>query len=591
MFDLIVLGPDRRQRIRLPLTSEKTLTVGRADDVDVPVAWEPMLSRRHLELTITDEQVSGRKIVESANPVFVSGIASSEFTLHGGEAFVVGATEFRLAASQADDSSQLDRLLEEIRFDAGQLQQIPFSDADKRIEVLTHLPSVIWGTRTDEDFFLRVAQLLLAGIPRAEAVAIVEPVDDKIEILHWDRRTETEGGVHPSSRLVREAIVSSNRSVLHVWEPNLDNADPQYTATGDFNWAFCTPVLVTGQPRRGLYVAGQLDAASFASGADEHSALLSADVRFTELVSEIVASLRRLSRLERHQAGLRQFFAPPILEALGQDLDTDILEPRECDVTVLFCDLRGFSQRAENAAHDLTGLLSRVSEALGVMTEQILHFGGVTGDFQGDAALGFWGWPFASESAPLNACRAALAIRKAFETASATPGHALADFEMGIGIAHGRAVAGKIGTAEQVKVTVFGPVVNLASRLETMTTQLRVPIVLDEATADLVREKLDHLEARTRRLGKVIPVGMETAVFVNELLPPEHEYPLLKDEHIDQYEDGVRCFIAGDWEGAWQSLHNMPAGDRAQDFLAMPIVQHNRQAPADWDGIIRLTSK
>ena len=591
MFDLIVLGPDHRQRIRLPLTSEKTLTVGRADDADVPVAWEPMLSRRHLELTITDEQVSGRKLADAANPVFVSGIASKDFTLHDGEAFVVGATEFRLAASQADDSSQLDRLLEEIRFDAGQLRQIPFSDADKRIEVLTHLPSVIWGTRTDEDFFLRVAQLLLAGIPRAEAVAIVEPVGDKVEILHWDRRNETEGGVHPSSRLVREAIVSSNRSVLHVWEPEIDNADPQYTVTGDFNWAFCTPVLVTGQPRRGLYVAGQLDAASFASGTDDHSALLSADVRFTELVSEIVSSLRRLSRLERHQAGLRQFFAPPILDALGQDLDTDILEPRECDVTVLFCDLRGFSQRAENAAHDLTGLLARVSEALGLMTEQILHFGGVTGDFQGDAALGFWGWPFASESAPLNACRAALAIRKAFETASSTPGHTLADFEMGIGIAHGRAVAGKIGTSEQVKVTVFGPVVNLASRLETMTTQLRVPIVLDEATADLVREKLDHHEARTRRLGKVIPVGMETPVFVSELLPPEHEYPLLKDEHIAQYEAGVESFINGDWESAWQSLHKMPAGDRAQDFLAMPIVQHNRRAPADWDGIIRLTSK
>jgi adenylate cyclase len=591
MFDLIVSGPDRRQRIRLPLAGEKTLTVGRMSDSDVPCVWEPMLSRRHIELTIADGQVAGRKLAEAANPVFVSGIACRDFTLNDGDAFVVGATEFRLAASHADDSSQLDRLLEEIRFDAGQLQHIPFSDADKRIEVLTHIPSVIWGTRTDEDFFLRVVQLLLAGIPRAEAVAVVEPVGDKIEVLHWDRRNETKGGVRPSSRLVREAIVSSSRSVLHVWEPEHENTDPQYTATGGFNWAFCTPVLVTGQPRRGLYVAGQLDGASIAGGVDAHSALLSADVRFTELVSEIVSSLRRLSRLERHQAGLRQFFAPPILQALGQDLDTDILEPRECDVTVLFCDLRGFSQRAENAAHDLTGLLARVSEALGVMTEQILQFGGVTGDFQGDAALGFWGWPFASESAPLNACRAALAIRKAFETASSTPGHTLADFEMGIGIAHGRAVAGKIGTTEQVKVTVFGPVVNLASRLETMTTQLRVPIVIDEATAALVREKLDHSEGRTRRLGKVIPVGMETAVLVSELLPPEHEYPLLKDEHIAQYEDGVNSFINGDWESAWQSLHNMPAGDRAQDFLAMPIVQHNRRAPADWDGIIRLTSK
>ena len=177
MFDLIVSGPDRRQRIRLPLAGEKTLTVGRMSDSDVPCVWEPMLSRRHIELTIADGQVAGRKLAEAANPVFVSGIACRDFTLNDGDAFVVGATEFRLAASHADDSSQLDRLLEEIRFDAGQLQHIPFSDADKRIEVLTHIPSVIWGTRTDEDFFLRVVQLLLAGIPRAEAVAVGDRVE------------------------------------------------------------------------------------------------------------------------------------------------------------------------------------------------------------------------------------------------------------------------------------------------------------------------------------------------------------------------------------------------------------------------------
>ena len=156
-------------------------------------------------------------------------------------------------------------------------------------------------------------------------------------------------------------------------------------------------------------------------------------------------------------------------------------------MTVLFCDLRGFSQKAEAAAGDLKGLLDRVSRALGVMTSQILKHSGVTGDFQGDAAMGFWGWPFASPESPLNACRAALGIRAAFEETFGRPDHPLGSFQVGIGVAHGRAVAGKIGTSEQVKVTVFGPVVNLASRLEGMTKQLRVPIVLDETTASIVR--------------------------------------------------------------------------------------------------------
>ena len=63
-------------------------------------------------------------------------------------------------------------------------------------------------------------------------------------------------------------------------------------------------------------------------------------------------------------------------------------------------------------------------------------------------------------------CRSALGIRAAFGQTFGRKDHPLGNFQVGIGVAHGRAVAGKIGTAEQVKVTVFGPVVNLASRLE-----------------------------------------------------------------------------------------------------------------------------
>ncbi|MFZ9091462.1 MAG: adenylate/guanylate cyclase domain-containing protein, partial [Planctomycetaceae bacterium] len=117
---------------------------------------------------------------------------------------------------------------------------------------------------------------------------------------------------------------------------------------------------------------------------------LHADIRFSELIADIISALEGQRRLERQQSGLRQFFSPPVLETLGKDFDTSLLSPRECDVTVLFCDLRGFSHRAEIEADNLTGLLERVSMALEVMTDQILRFGGVTGDFQGDAALGFW---------------------------------------------------------------------------------------------------------------------------------------------------------------------------------------------------------
>ena len=66
-------------------------------------------------------------------------------------------------------------------------------------------------------------------------------------------------------------------------------------------------------------------------------------------------------------------------------------------------------------------------------------------------------------------------------------------------------MAGGIGTAEQAKVTVFGPVVNLASRLQDMTKLLRVPILIDEPTAAAVREHLPRDVARVRRMAKVRP--------------------------------------------------------------------------------------
>jgi adenylate cyclase len=381
--------------------------------------------------------------------------------------------------------------------------------------------------------------------------------------------------------------------VLHVWEGSALARGSDYTVSAEFDWAFCTPIGPGSRTPWGLYVAGKLEHASAGGGTPPE---LQADVKFSELVAEIVDSAQRLRDLEGSVSVLRQFLSPPILSTLersaeGRDIDGEVLAPRECEVTVLFCDLRGFSQRAEESRQDLPGLLERVSAALEVMTTSILDFGGVTGDFLGDASLGFWGWPFASDEAPLNACRAALAIRRAFVAAASQSDHPLANFEAGIGIAHGQAMAGKIGTGDRITVTVFGPVVNLAARLESMTKRVHAPILLDEAMATIVRSRLSDSEARVRKLARVQPYGIETPLLISELLPPLAESPELTDSLIAQYETGVDHFIEGRWEDAYHCLHAMPSTDQAQDFLTLRIAQHDRKAPRDWDGIIRLPGK
>jgi adenylate cyclase len=588
LFVLIAHGLEPRQRWREVLTQGRTYVLGRDAESDLRVSWDPHVSKCHARLTAKDDRLTVEKLPSARNAIYLNGKVADQFSLKDGERFVIGATTFSFERTAEIAASPSAGPVEEMTFDRQELKKVRFRDADRRFDVLTRLHEVIWGARTESELHERLTSLILAGVGNAEAVAIVE-IDNGAQpkTLHWERRREAEGSFHPSSRLIDDSLRRRRRSVLHVWEA-AKLTDSKYTVSADFDWAYCTPVT-EGSGAWGIYVTGALEAPLVAGQQSRTDGIyLEADVKFTELVAEIVNSVLRLNRYERQKSGLRQFFAPPILAALGDDLDTALLEPRECDVTVLFCDLRGFSQKAEASAGDLRGLLDRVSRALGVMTSQILKHGGVTGDFQGDAAMGFWGWPFASPDAPVAACRAALGIRAAFGETFGRPDHPLGSFQVGIGVAHGRAVAGKIGTAEQVKVTVFGPVVNLASRLEGMTKQLRVPIVLDEATAAIVNSRMDRHEGRTRRLARVLPYGTETPVLVSELLPAERDEPEMTNELLALYDQAVEHFIAGRWDEAYRLLHRMPAGDRAQDFLGVLIAQHNRIPPSDWDGTVRL---
>jgi adenylate cyclase len=245
----------------------------------------------------------------------------------------------------------------------------------------------------------------------------------------------------------------------------------------------------------------------------------------------------------------------------------------------------------------LFGLLNRVSDALGVMTRAILEQGGVIGDFHGDAAMGFWGWPMAQPDSAIRACRAALDIREHFlqadscGDATATEGVPKHRFRVGIGIASGRAVAGKIGTADQVKVTAFGPVVNLAARLETMTRQLPASILIDAVTASSIRAALGRDICRVRRLARVIPRGLSAPLDVSEVLPPAADCPPLNDEQLAFYESALAAFEAGHWGEVEQLLAKVPPTDRVKELLLQFMLDHDGAPPTNWDGAIRMAVK
>lgn len=591
MPHLVAQGPHPGDRWRQELPPGQRLVLGRGA-VELAVPWDGHISREHAELLWHEGRLELRRRPSSRNPIFHEGREVDLAFLRPGQHFVIGGTDFLVTDEAINVSERSDRPLEEQSFSARALEQIRFHDADRRIEVLNRLPEVITGSTGDRELCASLANMLLAGIRRADAVALVEgspegkPADG-VRVMYWDRRLESDAPFAPSQTLICEAL-AKRQSVLHLWSRDaLDTV--RYTVSASYDWAFATPVASPACPGWAIYVAGRFAQSDSDSG--RHPRDLREDLKFTELVAAILSALRQARSLQSQNAVLSQFFSPVVVRAMSLDDSERVLTPRETDVAVLFCDLRGFSLAAEKNAANLLALLERVSRALGVMTRQIRQSGGVVGDYQGDAAMGFWGWPLSQPDAIERACLAALAIRAEFETASRQADDPLSGFRAGIGIAAGRAVAGKIGTDDQVKVTVFGPVVNLASRLEGMTKLLQAPILVDATVAEVIRRKLAPGQARIRKLAVVRPYGLSTSLEVSELLPPVVDFPRLSDEHLGYFEQAVAALTEGRWDEAFDLLHLVPPEDRVKDFLTVLIAQHNRTPPTNWDGVIRLSSK
>lgn len=589
MPDLVAQGPRLEDRWRRGLPTGEAVLLGRGAGGAWSVPWDERISRRHAELLYRDGVLRVRRLPQARNPIFARGREQASLTVRPGEHFVIGQTTFTLTTEQARVSLNAPLPLEEQIFGPGHLEQLRFRHADQRIEVLGRLPELIAGATSDAELWVRLVNLLLVGLPRAGAVALAEAtaigtLEPQVEIVHWDRRLATGEGFEPSQRLIVAAL-ERRQTVLHLWRGDVAAG---FTQRDAFDWAFCTPLTGDACRGRAIYVAGNL---AEADATPAPTGDLRDELKFTELVAAIYSALCQLRQLQRQNASLSHFFAPAVMALTAGEDPEEVLRPRETDVAVLFCDLRGFSRRSQQHEGPLLALLERVSAALGAMTRRILDEGGVIGDFHGDAAMGFWGWPLAQDDAPRRAIAAALAIDRDFRAAAQRPGDPLADFRVGIGLARGRAVAGRIGSVDQVKVSVFGPVVNLASRLEGMTKLLHAPILLDEAMAAWLRTHVPPEEARCRRLGRLRPAGLDAAVEVSELLPPETESPHVQAAHLAEYEAALRAFESGDWGLALQRLHRVPADDQAKDFLIAFIAQHQRTPPAGWNGVVPLASK
>jgi len=588
MLELIAVGPkfpeDRGQYWQKTLPRHE-IRLGRAESCDWEVPWDQQISRWHATLVCgADGRLNVRKNPNAKNRIFVRGDSANEFTLAVGEQFVIGDTTFTF--QEHASNPDLTATVQELTCSRQELEQVKYVDAAERIDILAALPGIIRYSPSEEELEIRVLDVLLKGIPGANDAALVSlnATDDSqqpdMQVRRVASRYERASSFQPSRRLVIEAVRRRRQSVLHAWNPDVP---AHFTVSPHLDWAICTPLPDEPLPGWALYVSGQHPEPSKAMPPDARKG----DLKFTEVVGDIFGALRQVRDLQQRHASLARLLSQPVLAALfGKNMD-EVLRPRKTEVTVLFCDLRGSCLFTEEG--DLNAVCERMNEALSIMTSNIVDKGGVIADFQGDAAMGFWGWPLDDDEQVEKAARAALAIWRTFARFAQRGQHQLSGFACGIGIAHGTAIAGRLGTMDQLKVGVFGPVVNLAARLESMTKMLRVPILIDEnCSKQLTGERVSYW-ARFRRVARVRPYGMTKDVTVCELLPPAVEPGAMHEQVRRDYEAALDFFTTGQWASAHELLKRLP--ENIGHFLKSYIDKHKGTPPVDWDGVIGLEGK
>jgi adenylate cyclase len=289
------------------------------------------------------------------------------------------------------------------------------------------------------------------------------------------------------------------------------------------------------------------------------------------------------TRRKRKLAGLFGEYIPPeLVKEMSENPESFSLESQNRELTVLFSDVRDFTSISEGLG---AGELSQLMDAyLGAMTRVIYDHRGTVDKYIGDAIMAFWGAPIHDQNHARNAVYGALAMASQVRVLSKEfRQRGWPELHVGMGINTADMNVGNMGSQFRHAYTVLGDGVNLASRLEGLTKNYGVSIIVSRATRDAVPT------LAYRELDRVRVKGRHEPVSIYEPLGPLDEVDDKTRDELELHREALKLYRTRNWELAELQFLNL--GKRSpQRFLYKLYIErinHFRDdpPPADWDGV------
>ena len=283
-----------------------------------------------------------------------------------------------------------------------------------------------------------------------------------------------------------EALVAAREQLpdlilLDIMMPKIDGIEVCRRLKGDKSMPFTPIILVTAKADTKDVVEG------LNAGADEY---LTKPVDQTSLIARVKSVLRikqlhdqvaaqaadlaewnktleqrvaeQLTEIERI-GRMRRFLSPQVVELILSSGDDKVLESHRRAITVLFCDLRGFTAFSETTEpEEVMSVLREYHAVLGTLVHK---YEGTVERFAGDAIMVLFNDPLPCPDPNMQAVKMALEMRQQISQLASKWRKAGHDLGFGVGVAHGYATLGRIGFEGRFDYGAVGTVVNLAARL------------------------------------------------------------------------------------------------------------------------------
>jgi class 3 adenylate cyclase len=331
--------------------------------------------------------------------------------------------------------------------------------------------------------------------------------------------------------------------------------------------------------------AGRLDGSISVTTHDEIGQLSAAFNRMIE----------RLRQNQRVRETFGRYIDPRIAESLLSETATAAAEGQRRVMTVMFCDMKGFTALSEGVTPQ--GLVKIMNRYLSTMSEPIHAHRGVIDKYIGDGIMAYWGPPFVKEAEQATcACSAAVDmigrlanLRKELPELLGVRAIA-ADCDLRIGIATGETLVGSIGSEYMMSFTVMGDTVNLAARLEGANKLYGNRCLISEATANLCAADFE-----IREIDRVVVTGQSQPQTIHEIMGRKDALSSQQKLACERYAEGLAAYRARRWEearaGFAAAIEAVPDDGPSIAMLARVTGFTQNPPPENWDGSWRMEYK